>query len=234
LRRRQTPGTQGRPSKAPSAAACLALRPGWLWCRLRRCLLPLGRGMAARPPHGRRLRRAQVGHIHGFPRATGLTGGRTRRRTPRGRRQHSWMVLSSLPSEDGSEDLFTRAGVAAIRRYDTSAQVAAVVGAEVVAAASEAPHCRGGCLRWRDHQCHLPPGPRLFGFNGLIVAPRRKTGARTFSQWRTCRSGRHCWRVTRSGGHCRYWCRSGRCRRRSVDAEVVAAASEAARSQLPA
>jgi hypothetical protein len=89
-------------------------------------------------------------------------------------------------SEDGSEDLFAHAGAAASCRYDTSAQVAAVVGAEVVAAAGEAPHCRGGCLRWQDRQCHLPPGLRLFSFNGLVVAPRRKTGARTFSQWRTC------------------------------------------------
>jgi hypothetical protein len=89
-------------------------------------------------------------------------------------------------SEDGSEDLFARARAAAIRRYGTGAQVAAVIGAEVVTAAGEAPHCRSGCLRWRDHQCHLPPGLRLFGFNGLVVAPRRKTGARTFSQWRTC------------------------------------------------
>jgi hypothetical protein len=29
-----------------------------------------------------------------------------------------------------------------------------------------------------------------------------------------------------------HWCRGGRCRRRSVDVEVVAAAGEAARSQL--
>jgi hypothetical protein len=43
-------------------------------------------------------------------------------------------------SEDGSEDLFARAGAAAIRRYGSGAQVAAVVGAEVVVAAGEAPH----------------------------------------------------------------------------------------------
>jgi hypothetical protein len=61
--------------QAPSAAACLAPRPGWLWCRLRRCLLPLGRGVSVRPPHGRRSRRPQVGHIHGFSRAAGRTGG---------------------------------------------------------------------------------------------------------------------------------------------------------------
>jgi hypothetical protein len=31
------------------------------------------RGMAIRPPHGRRSRRAQVRHIHGVPRAAGRT-----------------------------------------------------------------------------------------------------------------------------------------------------------------
>jgi hypothetical protein len=30
----------------------------------------------------------------------------------------------------------------------TGTEVAAVVGAEVVAATGEAAHCRGGCLRW--------------------------------------------------------------------------------------
>jgi hypothetical protein len=58
LRKRQTSATQGRPSEAPSAVACLAPRPGGLWCRLQRCLLPLGRGVAVRPSHGRRSRRA--------------------------------------------------------------------------------------------------------------------------------------------------------------------------------
>jgi hypothetical protein len=38
----------------------------------------------------------------------------------------------------------------------TGAEVAAAVGAEVVTAAGEAAHCRGGCLRWRDHLSHLP------------------------------------------------------------------------------
>jgi hypothetical protein len=41
-----------------SAAAYLAPWPGWLWCRLRRCLLLLGRGVAVHPPHGRRSRHA--------------------------------------------------------------------------------------------------------------------------------------------------------------------------------
>jgi hypothetical protein len=69
---------------------------GGLWCHLRCCLLPLGRGVAVRPPHGRWSRRAQVGHTHGFSRVADLPGGHTRRRTPWGR-WRSWMILSSLP-----------------------------------------------------------------------------------------------------------------------------------------
>ena len=49
--------------------------------------------------------------------------------------------------------------------------VAATSGADVVASAGEATHYRGGCHRWRDRQCHLPPDPRPFGFNGLAVTP---------------------------------------------------------------
>jgi hypothetical protein len=74
LQRRRTPGTWGQPSVALSAAACLAPRPGWLWCRLRRCLPTLGRSVAARPSHGRRSRRAWVDHIHGFSESS-LEGG---------------------------------------------------------------------------------------------------------------------------------------------------------------
>jgi hypothetical protein len=62
--------------RVPSAAACLVPRLGWPRRRLRCCLLPLGWGMAVRPPHRRRSRRAQVRHIHGFSRAGGRTGGR--------------------------------------------------------------------------------------------------------------------------------------------------------------
>jgi hypothetical protein len=61
-----------------------------------------------------------------------------------------------------------RTGAAAIHRCGVGAQVAAVVGAEVVAATGEASHSRGGCLRRRDRQCHLWPDLRLFGFNGLF------------------------------------------------------------------
>jgi hypothetical protein len=54
-------------------------------------------------------------------------GGCTRRCTPWGRRRRSWMVLSSLHSEDGSKDLFARAlgrppfvGMALVRRWPLS------------------------------------------------------------------------------------------------------------------
>jgi hypothetical protein len=74
-------------------------------------------------------------------------------------------------SEDGSEDLLVRARATAIRRCGVGAQVAVVVGAEVVAAIGEASHCRGGCLCQRDRQCHLWPDLQLFGFNGLFSPP---------------------------------------------------------------
>jgi hypothetical protein len=103
----------------PSATACLAPWPRWLWRRLQRCLLPLGRGVAAHPPHGRRSRRAQVRHIHGFSRTAGRTaptspGGVVQGVVRREWRSRSWMVLSSLPWGDGSEDLFARAEANAV------------------------------------------------------------------------------------------------------------------------
>jgi hypothetical protein len=60
----------------PSAAACPVPRLGWPRRRLRHRLLPFGWGVVARPPYGRRSRRAQVRHIHGFSRAGDCTGGR--------------------------------------------------------------------------------------------------------------------------------------------------------------
>jgi hypothetical protein len=49
------------------------------------CRLLPGQGAAVRPSHGRRSCRAQVPHVHSSSSAAGHTGGRTRRRTPRGR-----------------------------------------------------------------------------------------------------------------------------------------------------
>jgi hypothetical protein len=62
--------------------------------------------------------------------------------------------------EDLSGDLPVQAGPAAIRRCGVGAQVAAVIGAEVVVA-------RGGCLCQRDRQRHLRPDLRLLSLDGL-------------------------------------------------------------------
>jgi hypothetical protein len=97
LRRRRTLGTRGRPFVAPSATACLAPRPGWLWCCLRCCPLPLGRSVAARPPTGDGRAAHGLATSTASPAPPVAPGGRTRRRTPRGWRRRSWMVLSSLP-----------------------------------------------------------------------------------------------------------------------------------------
>jgi hypothetical protein len=115
----------------------------------------------AGPPHPRLLPRRRP-HRGGGVRVLGWSCPHSRQRT--GARTSSRVLRQPSP---------------------TGAEVAAVVGADVVAAAGEDARCRGGCLRWRDHQCYLPPSLQLFGYNGLVVAPRRKMGARTFSQWRT-------------------------------------------------
>jgi hypothetical protein len=124
-------GGEGRsPSVELAAAACLAPRSERFW-RCFRCHLPLlGRSVAARPPHGCRLRHVRAGHVQVLPapsasqhvvRHEGGTRvlGRSRSRS-RG--------------ENGSEDLPVRFGAAAARWCSVGGQVAAVVGAEVVAA----------------------------------------------------------------------------------------------------
>jgi hypothetical protein len=74
---------------------------------------------------------------------------------------------------------------ALVQPLPTGAEViTAPSGADVVASAGEATHNRGGCLRWRDRQCHLLLVLRLFGFNGLAVSPHGRTGARSYSQQR--------------------------------------------------
>jgi hypothetical protein len=102
--------------QAPPAAACPVPRLGWLRRRLRRCLLLLGRGMAVHPPHGRRSRRAQVRHIHGFSRAAGRTGGSYKTLYAVGAATAFLDGLVLTPQEDGSEDLFARAEAAAVHR----------------------------------------------------------------------------------------------------------------------
>jgi hypothetical protein len=144
-RRRRTSAMRGRPGADADSCRVPGSWPRWPCRRLRRCLLPFGQGVAVRPPHGGRSHRARVRHTHGFSRAADRTGDRPRRRTLREWRRHSWMVLSSLRGRTGART--------------SCVEVAVVVGAEVVAAAGEAAPCRGGCLRCRDHQGHLPLSP---------------------------------------------------------------------------
>jgi hypothetical protein len=73
--------------QAPSAAACLAPWLGWLWCRLRRCLLPLiGAWLSVhRTGNGCAVRRFATSVVSLAPLAALFRrrpGGRTRRRTP--------------------------------------------------------------------------------------------------------------------------------------------------------
>jgi hypothetical protein len=180
LQRRRTSATRGWP--AAGAVSC-RVSSSLAWMALPPLPVPPAaakRGAAVRPPHGRRLRRAQVCRIRGAL-LRRCPGGRTRLRMPRRWRPRSWMVLSSLRRRAGARTSSCAAGATAV----AGAEVATVVGAEVVAAAGEAARCRGGCLRWQDHQHHLPPSLQLFGFNGLVAAPHWKTGARTSSQWRS-------------------------------------------------
>jgi hypothetical protein len=91
-------GGEGRsPSIALSAAACLAPQLEQLWCCLWCRLLPLGRSVAARPPHGCRLRHVRAGQVQVLPAPPAALGGRTTRRTPRGRCSCSGTLLSLLP-----------------------------------------------------------------------------------------------------------------------------------------
>jgi hypothetical protein len=70
-----------------------------------------------RTGNGRAVRRSATSTVSPAPPAALLRrrpGDCTRRHTPWGWRPRSWMVLSSLPWEDGSEDLFARAEAAAV------------------------------------------------------------------------------------------------------------------------
>jgi hypothetical protein len=141
--------------QAPPATACPVPRLGWL----RRRLLLLGGDVAVRSPHGRRLRRARVRHIHGFSRAAGRTGGSYKTSCAAGAAAAFLDGLVLTPSVRTGARTSSRA----LRQPpSTGAEVAAVVGAGVVAAAGEAACCRGGCLRWQDYQCHLPEPPTLW------------------------------------------------------------------------
>jgi hypothetical protein len=162
--------------QAPPATACPMPRLGGFDAAsdAASCCLVGAWLSAHRTGDSRAVRRSATSTVSLAPLAA--LGGRTRRRTPRGWRPRSWMVLSSLHRRTGA-----RTSSHVLRQPPpTGAEVAAVVSAEVVVAAGEATRCRGGCLHWRDHQRHLPPSLQLFGFNGLIVAPVGRRGRGPF------------------------------------------------------
>jgi hypothetical protein len=137
-------GGEGRsPSVALSAAACLAPWAERLWCCFRCRLLPLGQSVATRPPHRCRSRRARAGHVQVLPAPSDAPGGSHNMSYA----ARAVLVFWDSLDKDGSEDLPVRIGVAAVHRCGVGAQVAAVIGAEVVVAIGEASPCRSGCLR---------------------------------------------------------------------------------------
>jgi hypothetical protein len=124
-------GGEGRsPSGELAADACLAPRSERLWRCFRCHLPPLGRSVAAHPPHGCRLRRVRAGHVQA------LSAPSAAQHVVR--REGGTRVLGRSHSrsrgENGSEDLPVRFGAAAACWCGVGGQVAAVVGAEVVAA----------------------------------------------------------------------------------------------------
>jgi hypothetical protein len=126
----------------PPVAACPMPRHGWLRRRsdAASCCLVGAWLSVHRTGNGRAVRRSATSMASPTPPAA--PGDRTRRRTPRGRRPRSWMVLCSLRGRTG-----VRTSSRVLRQPPpTGAEVAAVVGAEVVATAGEAVRCRGGCL----------------------------------------------------------------------------------------
>jgi hypothetical protein len=114
-----------------------------------------GWSVAARPPYGRRSRRTRVGHIHGFSRATGHTGGSYKTSYAVGA---AAAFLDGLVLTPAVRTGAKTSSCALVQPLPIGAEVvAATGGTDVVASAGEAAHCRGGCLRWRDRQCHMPP-----------------------------------------------------------------------------
>jgi hypothetical protein len=153
----------GRGLPLPSASRMFTIRVGEEGAPSRG---PPPRGRRSAPFLSDRGRRAFAVRGAGSCR---VSGSSLRRWPHRGvaehvvRREGGTRVLGRSRSrscgEDGGEDLPVRFGAAAVRRCGVGGQVAAVVGAEVVVAIGEASPCRSGCLRRRDRQCHLRPGP---------------------------------------------------------------------------
>jgi hypothetical protein len=102
--------------------------------------------VAARPPHGRRSHRAQVGHIHGFSRATSRTG-RSYKTSYAVRVEAAFLdglVLTPVVRTGAKTS-----SCALVQPLPIGAEVvAATGGVDVASSTGEAAHCRGGCLRW--------------------------------------------------------------------------------------
>jgi hypothetical protein len=94
----------------------------------------------------------------------------------RRRRASSSSVEEASSSHAGEGELLLPSQGAAVRppsgRRSCHAQVAAVAGAEVVAAAGEASHRSGGCFRRRDRQCHPCSGPLALCLGPCHLLPR--------------------------------------------------------------
>jgi hypothetical protein len=153
-------GGEGRsPPVALSVAASLAPRPERPWRCFRCLLLPLGRSVAARPPHGRWSRRARASYVQVLLAPSAVPRGRLTRRTPRGRYSCSGTAL-------------VRTGV---RTYQCALGRPPFVGAMLVG-------------RWPLSLVRLPlpmrpsappgSGPLTFWIEWLVLAPRMGDGVK--------------------------------------------------------
>jgi hypothetical protein len=173
-RARALPSAQAADPLLPSAFGGEGCSPAWRRRRTATCCPVRVRQSTHRTGDGRAVRRSPMSTARPMPPTTpGGVQDVVRRgggvRVPRRSCPHS-------RGDDGSEDLLVRVGAAIISWCGVGAQVAAVVGAEVVAAIGEASHRRGGCLCRRDHQFQLDLVLRPFGFNGLSSPPGRGRG----------------------------------------------------------
>jgi hypothetical protein len=110
MQRRRTLAMRGWPGAGADSCRVPGSWPVWPCRCLRRCLLPFGRGVAVRPPHGQRSRRAWVRHIDGFSRAAGRTGGPSKTPYAAGVAAAFLDGLVLTPWGDRSEDLLCGGG----------------------------------------------------------------------------------------------------------------------------
>jgi hypothetical protein len=82
LQRRQTLATQGQPAASHQLQRVRPFGLDGFGAASDAASCRSGRGVDVHPPHGRRLRRVWVWHIHPFSCLPATLGDRTRRRTP--------------------------------------------------------------------------------------------------------------------------------------------------------